>query len=108
MISIDVLDRTINKIRTIKKHELANAGDGSRGRLVPLGEIANQVDRALVQVSEALKEALDDEYQDEEIDRRSWWGDSHPGYHAEFPSDWYRGGITEDYPLPRVEENGER
>jgi hypothetical protein len=62
-----------------------------------LDEVADAVDQTLQEVSQVLLDVLSDEDQDEQAERDRWWA-SHTEEH---PHGWYRGGVTEGYPLPR-------
>ncbi len=99
MIAVDVVEEIIARIRSTKNIELASGENGSPDRNFTQRDVADAVDRALLEVFQALKESLDFDDQDEQ---NSWWH----GYFPEGPADFFRGGLTEEGLLPRTRSAG--
>ena len=88
------IEQTIAWVQSSTKAELRAQPE----RLMAIGEVTNIVDQALQEVFEALKDAIDSRYLDEQ--QGDWWnGYGSPGHES------FRGGITPDYPLPRVRKD---
>ncbi len=88
------IEQTIAWVRSSTKAELRAQPE----RLMTIGEVTNIVDQALQEVFEALKDAIDSGYLDEQ--QGDWWnGYGTPGHES------FQGGITPDYPLPRVRKD---
>ncbi len=84
-----VVEQTIETIRASIIEELRN---GHPHETMTQEELTNVVDWVLREASDALKDALGGE-----IERARWWNnDPSPGH-----IEWFRGGLTKDYPLPR-------
>lgn len=93
-IPVEIIDEIIAEVRAIKSVELASDGNESRARSVTQPDIASAVDIALVEVSQALKDALDSD--DEHSAQDSWWGKA-----TEHPYEWRKGGPPDEGLLPR-------
>lgn len=104
LIPIDVIDGIIDEIRASNKSEvLKNLGNDSSDRSLTLQDLADAVDRALVEVGEALKDALDAEHQGQE-EQSSWWDLPEDGPYDLF----WQGGLTEEGLLPRRDSSASR
>ncbi len=90
-----VVEQTIATIRTSIIEELRN---GYPQEKMTSEEVIDIVEWVLREASDALKDALVSENE-----RARWWKDPYFG-HIEY----FRGGITKDYPLPRVRRDGPR
>jgi hypothetical protein len=97
-----VVDQTIAAVRASTIAELRMMMHGhSQGTMTP-EELTNIMDWVLQEVSDALKDALGNGYPDEQPQQDRWWDVLERDGHIE----WFRGGITKDYPLPRVRKDG--
>ncbi len=90
-----LIEQTIETIR--RASAIAELGNGQPQETLTPEDVAGIVDWVLREVSNALKGALVSE-----IERARWWNDPSRDGHIE----WFRGGITEDYPLPRQKKDG--
>ena len=97
MESEDLVDRTIATVRASMIAELRTMANGHPQETMTSGQVMNIVDWALGEASEALKDALGSE-----TEQNRWWNDPY----QDGPTEYFRGGITRDYPLPRVRRDG--
>ena len=86
-------------IATIRASTIEELRNGHPHETMTSEEVINVVGWVLREASDALKDALGSE-----IERARWWNDLSRDGHIE----WFRGGITEDYPLPRQKKDGSR
>lgn len=96
-IPLDAIEEIIGTVRANKRVELAGASNEATVRSATRLDEAEAVDRALVELSQALRDALDGEDQDQPPNGDGWWGN----YEPEHPSDWWEGGLTLEDPFPR-------
>ncbi len=97
MISLDLVDEIIDEARLSKSAELREAAEAYPAWSSTPQEVADTVDEALAQVSQALRSVLDGEDHDEKSEKDKWW----QTYEPEPPHDWWKGGPSYDSPLPR-------
>ena len=100
MESEHLIDQTIAPVRASTIAELRMM-DGHRQETMTSEEVINIVNWVLQEVSDALKNALGNGYPDEQPQQNRWWDELEREGHIE----WFRGGITKDYPLPRVRKD---
>ncbi len=91
-----IIDQTIATIRASAIEELRATATGQPQETMTSEEVTSIVDWVLREVSDALKDALN-EYLDEQA--RWWNGYGTPGH------EYFRGGLTKDYPLPRTRKD---
>ncbi len=99
MIAVDVVEEIIARVQATKNLELASNPNKSSDQIFTQKDVADAVDRALQEVSQALRKTLDFDDQDEQ---NSWWH----SYFPDQPSDFFRGGLTEEGLLPRTRSAG--
>ncbi len=99
MIAVDVVEEIIARVQATQTLELASNPNESSDQIFTQKDVADAVDKALLEVSWALKDSLDFDDQDEQ---NSWWH----GYFPEGPADFFRGGLTEEGLLPRTRSAG--
>lgn len=93
----EIVRQKLETIRASKNLEYRMAANEHPQHMVSLEDVAEIVDAALQEVSQALTEALASEGQDEASEAARWWGEPEPG-----PYDQFKGGLTEEGYLPRV------
>lgn len=93
----EIISQTIETMRTMKNVEFRIAANEHPEQVVSLEDVAEIVDAALQELSQALTEALASEGQDEASEPERWWRGYEPG-----PYDQFKGGLTEQGYLPRV------
>ncbi len=95
----EIVAQTIETILAAKNVEYRKAAHEHPDHRVSLVDVADVVDAALQEVSQALTEALDSEGQDEASEAERWWGGSEPepGPYGIF----FKGGLPEQGYLPR-------
>ena len=98
----DIIDQTIATVRASTIAELRMMANGRPQGTVTLEEVTDIVDWVLQEASDALKAALDNGGLDEQPQPDRWWDNPY----EDGPTEYFRGGITKDYPLPRVRKNG--
>ena len=104
LIPLDVIDETIDEIRVSKSEVLKNLGNDSSDRSLTLQDLADAVDRALVEVSQKVNDALGDVELDEQAQQVRWWDPPEDG-----PYDFFwQGGLMEEGPLPRRDSSASR
>ena len=96
-----LVEQTIAAVRTSTIAELRMMMHGHPQVSVTSEELTNIVDWVLREASDALKDALGNGYPDEQTQQDRWWDELERDGHIE----WFRGGITKDYPLPRVRKD---
>ncbi len=94
MIAVDVVEEIIARVQANKNLELASGENKSSDQIFTQKDVDDAVDRALLEVSQALKDSLDFDDQDEQ---NSCWH----SYFPDQPSDFFKGGLTEEGLLPR-------
>ena len=99
-----LVDRTIATVRASAIAELRMMMDGHPQVSMTSQELTNMVDWVLREASDALKDALDSAYLDEQPGQNRWWDDPY----QDEPVEYSHGGITKDYPLPRQKKDGSR
>ena len=99
-----LVDQTIATVRASAIAELRMMMRGHPQVSVTSEELTNIVDWVLREASDALKDALGNGCLDEQSQQDRWWDVLERDGHIE----WFRGGITKDYPLPRVRKDGPR
>ncbi len=97
-----LVDQTIATVRASAIAELRMMMDGHPRVSVTPEELTNVVDWVLRGASDALKDALGNGYPDEQPQQNRWRDELERDGHIE----WFRGGITKDYPLPRQKKDG--
>jgi hypothetical protein len=93
----EIIEQTIATIRATKNIEMRMAANEYPDQTVTLEDVADAVDQALQEVSQALTDALGNSEKDEQSERDRWWY----GYPEEHPYDTCWDNTTEDHPLPR-------
>ena len=98
----DLVERTMATVRASAIAELRTLVHGQAERTLTSAQAIDIVDWVLGEASDALKDALDDAYPDGQTEQERWWADPYQDGRIEY----FRGGITKDYPLPRVKRDG--
>ena len=95
----EIVRQKLETIRASKNLELRMAANEHPQHMVSLEDVAEIVDAALQEVSQALTEALASEGQDEASEAERWWQGSEPepGPYGIF----FKGGLPEQGYLPR-------
>ncbi len=91
-----IVEQTIATIRASAIAELRMIAHGHPQESMTSEEIIKIVDWVLWEASDALKNALNG-YLDEQREQGDWWN----GYGTP-EHEFFRGGLTKDYPLPRT------
>ncbi len=91
-----LVEQTIATVRASVIAELRTMANGHPQETMTSGQVINIVDWVLQEASDALKDALGSE-----TEQNRWWADLYQDGHIEY----FRGGITKDYPLPRVRKD---
>ena len=97
-----LVDQTIATVRASAIAELRMMMDGHPQVSMTPEEVISVVDWVLREASDALKDALGNGYPDEQPQQNRWWEDPY----RNGPVEYFRGGITKDYPLPRLRKDG--
>ena len=93
-----LIEQAIETIRASTIEELRN---GHPDETMTPEEVTSIVDWVLREASDALKDALGSAYLHEQPQQNRWRDELEREGHIE----WFRGGITKDYPLPRVRKD---
>ncbi len=93
----EIISQTIERVRASKNVWFSMAANEHPDHRVSLEEVADVVDSAFEEVSQALIDALGSERRDEASERERWWGEPEPGPYGIF----FKGGLPEQGYLPR-------
>ncbi len=94
-----LIEQTIATIRSSTIAELRMMANGRPQETMTSEEVISIVDWVLWEASNALKNTLNG-YLDEQREQYQWWnGYGTPGH------EYFRGGLTKDYPLPRTRKD---